>query len=310
MSGSGTLLATGTGLTELFSHAFMVDALLAGVPIAALAGLVGYFMVLRSQIFTGDALSHAAFTGALGALAFGIDARLGLFTVTLAVAAGLGLLGNHGRADDVVIGTVFAWVLGLGVLALSVYASSYHATSNGAAGVTVLFGSIFGISSTQATLAAAIAFVLIGLMLGIARPLLFASLDQAIAAARGVPVRGLGVVFLLIVGATAAEATQAVGALLLLGLLAAPAGAAQRLTTRPYVGMTLAAALSMLAMVTGLLTSYLIPKVPPSFAILAVATLIYAATFLRRINYPSTGTNTAPSEQVDRPDRSHSGVPG
>ena len=281
-------IAVGSELTDVLSHPFMVNALIAGIPIAALAGAVGYFMVLRSQVFTGDALSHAAFTGALGALAFGIDARLGLFVVTLAVAAGLGTLGNRGRADDVVIGTVFAWILGLGVLALSIYASGAQATANGAAGVSVLFGSIFGLSQGQAGVAALIAIMLIGVMLLIARPLLFASIDEAVAAARGAPVRNLGFAFLLVIGATAAEATQAVGALLLLGLLAAPAGAAQRLTRRPYVAMALASGLSVLAMVAGLLASYLIPKLPPSFGILAVATLLYAATFLTRRDHNGT----------------------
>ena len=107
----------------------------------------------------------------------------------MAVGVGLGLLGNRGRADDVVIGTVFAWVLGLGVLALSVYATSAAAAATGAAGVTVLFGSIFGLSASTAWLAAALAVVLVGVVLVLARPLLFASIDEAVAAARGVPVR-------------------------------------------------------------------------------------------------------------------------
>ncbi len=273
------LLATGTGLGDLFAHPFMRQALLAGVPIAALAGLVGYFMVLRSQVFTGDALSHVAFTGALGALAFGIDARVGLFVTTVAVGVVLGLLGNRGRADDVVIGTVFAWVLGLGVLALSVYATSARAAATGASGVSVLFGSVFGLSASAARTAALVAAALVAVALVIARPLLFASLDEAVAAARGVPVRVLGVGFLALVGMTAAEATQAVGALLLLGLLAAPAGAAQRLTDRPYRAMALSTALSVLSMVVGLTVSYLVPQLPPSFAILAVAAATYALAF-------------------------------
>ncbi|HSV65201.1 MAG TPA: metal ABC transporter permease, partial [Mycobacteriales bacterium] len=238
------------------------------------------FVVLRSQVFTGDALSHVAFTGALAALAFGVDPRLGLFAATVMVGVVLGLLGNRGRADDVVIGTVFAWVLGLGVFALSVYTSSARATTNGAAGVNVLFGSIFGLSRAQAGGAAVIAAVLVLIMLLIARPLLFASIDEAVAAARGVPVKALGVGFLAVVGATAAEATQAVGALLLLGLLAAPAGAAQRLTSRPYLGLWLSAALSVTSIVVGLTASYLLPRMPPSFAILAVAAAVYAGTFL------------------------------
>jgi len=276
---TGTVLGAGNDLTDLLSQPFMRQAFLAGVPVAALSGLVGYFMVLRNQVFTADALSHVAFTGALSALAFGIDPRLGLFVSTIAVGLVLGLLGERGRADDVVIGTVFAWVLGLGVLALSVYESSARGAVNGSAGATVLFGSIFGLSAGQARFAAVFAAVVIAMVLGISRPLLFASLDEAVAAARGVPVRALGVFFLAIVGATAAEATQAVGALLLLGLLAAPAGAAQRLTNRPYLALALAPALSVAAMVTGLVGSYLFPQLPPSFTILAVTTALYGASF-------------------------------
>ncbi len=274
------ILAADPGLGDLLAHDFMRHAFLAGIPIAALSGLAGYFMVLRSQVFTADALSHVAFTGALSALALGIDPRLGLFAATTAVALMLGWLGNRSRVDDVTIGTVFAWVLGLGVLALSLYAASPHATADGAAGVHVLFGSIFGLSAARAWTAAQIAVATLLVILVITRPLLFASLDQAVATARGVPVRALGTGFLVIVGVTAAEASQVVGALLLLGLFAAPAGAAQRLTDRPYLALSLSAGLSVTAMTVGLTASYLLPTVPPSFTILAVASGSYATTFL------------------------------
>jgi zinc/manganese transport system permease protein len=264
----------------MFSHPFMRYAFLAGVPVAALAGLVGYFMVLRSQVFTADALSHVAFSGVVTALAFGIDPRLGLFVATVAFGAVLGLLGNRGQADDVVVGSVFAWILGLGVLALSLYRTSAHSSVNGAAGVNVLFGSVFGLSLTQGLVAAAVAVAMMAALVVLARPLLFASLDSAVAAARGVPVRALGIGFLCLVGASVAEATQAVGALLILGLLAAPAGTAHRLTDRPYRAMALASGLSALAMVAGLTAAFLWPRLPPSFAILAVASAGYAATFL------------------------------
>src|SRR3954462_6235213 len=112
------------GIGDMLSHDFMRNAFLAGCAIAAASGLVGYFVVLRNQVFTGDALSHVAFTSALAALAFGIDLRLGLFAGTIAVALLLGLLGPMARADDVVIGSVFAWILGLGVLFLSIFTAS------------------------------------------------------------------------------------------------------------------------------------------------------------------------------------------
>jgi zinc/manganese transport system permease protein len=113
-----------------------------------------------------------------------------------------------------------------------------------------------------------------------ARPLLFASLDEAVAAARGVPVRLLGYAFLGLVGATAAESTQVVGALLILGLLAAPAGAASRLTTRPLRALALSAAIAVASVWIGLAASYTIPAMPPSFAILTVATLTYVGAFV------------------------------
>lgn len=265
----------------MFAHPFVRNAFLAGTAIAVAAGLVGYFVVLRSQVFTGDALGHVAVTGALAALAFGVDVRIGLFVATMAVGMAMATLGRRGRADDVVIGSVFAWVLGLGVLFLTLYTTS-RSTGNGAAGVSVLFGSILGLSAAHARLAAVIGAGLVVCLLAIARPLLFASVDEGVAAARGVPVRGLGIAFLALVGACAGEATQAVGALLLLGLLAAPAGAAQRLTARPYRALWLSAAIAVAAMWGGLTASYLAPRVPPSFAIIAIASAVYAVTFLAR----------------------------
>ncbi len=268
----------GTGVLDLLAHPFIRHALLAGTAVAAVSGLVGYFLVLRSQVFSADALSHVAFTGALAALAFGLDARLGLFVATVGVGFVLGLLGPRGRPDDVVIGTVFTWILGLGVLFLSIYTTS-SATGNSTASANVLFGSIFGLSPSTANLAAWIGLATSVMVLVLARPLLFATLDEDVARARGVPVRALGIVFLVLVGVTAAEATQAVGALLFLGLVAAPAGTAQRLTNRPYLALFLAAAIASACVWGGILASYLFSDVPPSFAIIAFATGGYVAVF-------------------------------
>lgn len=260
---------------------FLQHALLAGTAVAAASGLVGYFLVLRAQVFTADALSHVAFTGAMGALAFGYDLRLGLFAATIGIALLFGILAHKARPDDVATGSVLSWILGLGAFFVTLYTSSRN-TTNGHAGISVLFGSIFGLSAEKASSTALLAAGLCLLMLLIARPLLFATLDEAVAAARGVPVRILGFGFLTITGVCAAEATQAVGSLLLLGLLAAPAGAAARLTDRPYRALTLSATLAVLEMWAGLAASYAIPQMPPSFAIMAAATAVYAATFLVR----------------------------
>ena len=272
-----------TGVADMLGHPFIQHALAAGTAIALVSGLVGYFVVLRGQVFVGDALSHVAYAGALAALAAGVDLRLGLFAATITVGLVIGALGGRGNADDVVIGTVFAWVLGLGVFFLAYY-TTHASGSSGAASVHVLFGSIYGISGVGAVVSIAIAVILILALLVIARPLLFASIDPAVAAARGVPVRLLGPLFLAIVGASAAEASQAIGALLLFGLLAAPAAAAQRLTDRPWRAFALSGALAVLAMWVGLGLAYAYPSLPPSFTIMAVAAAQYAlaAVFGRR----------------------------
>jgi zinc/manganese transport system permease protein len=198
---------------------------------------------------------------------------------------------------DVVIGSLFAWTLGLGVLFLAIFTTK-HSAGNGTAGVRVLFGSIFGLSSTQARTVAIVATAACILLLAVARPLLYTSLDPAVAAARGIPVRALELGFLALLGLVAAQASQAVGALLLLGLLAAPAGAAHLLTTTPYRGLALSAALAVGSVWLGLTLSYVFPTLPPSTMVIAAAVGTYVAallaTGLRRLK---TGGGHSPISQ-------------
>jgi zinc/manganese transport system permease protein len=293
-----------------FAQPYFLHALAAGTAIAAASGLVGYFLVLRAQVFTADALSHVAFTAAMAALALGWNLRLGLFAGTAAAALLLGALGRRARPDDVVTGSAFSWVLGLGAYFTTLYTTS-RSTADSTAGVSVLFGSIFGISASQAAWAAAVAAGVCALLLLIGRPLLFATVDEAVAASRGVPVRLLGFGFLAAAGVSAAEATQAVGSLLLLGLLAAPAGAAIRLTDRPYRALALSAGLAVAEMWAGLAAAYAAPRLPPSFTILAAATAVYAATYLirptgsRTANPPSAAAPAVPPPRRSAPATPH-----
>jgi zinc/manganese transport system permease protein len=261
----------------MFAHEFMRNALLAGTFVGLACGLIGWFVVLRAQVFAGDALSHVAFTGGLAAAVAGVDIRAGLYVATVAAGILMGLLGDRARADDVVIGSLFAWTLGLGVLFLTIFTTQKSA-GNGTAGVRVLFGSIFGLSTSDVRLAVIVAVAVAVTIALIARPLLYSSLDPVVAAAQGVPVRLLGLLFLALVGLVSAQATQAVGALLLLGLLAGPAGAAHRLTARPYVGLALSGALAVGSVWVGIALAYVFPTLPPSTMIVAVAVTAYAAS--------------------------------
>lgn len=264
----------------MLGQEFMRNAYLAGSAVALACGLVGYFLVLRSQVFAGDALSHVAFTGALAAAAAGVDIRLGLFIATIGAGVALGLLGMRARPDDVVIGSFFAWVLGLGALFLSIFTSG-SSGENGTAAVRVLFGSILGLSVADARLAAAIGLLACLALLAISRPLLFGSLDPEVAAGLGVPLRAVGLGFLIVLAVVAAEATQAVGALLLLGLLAAPGGAARLLTDNPWLGLLISAGLALGSMWGGLLLSYEVSSIPASFAVVSLAAAAFALAALR-----------------------------
>lgn len=254
----------------LLGQPFVYHGLVVGSVVAVLCGLVGFFTVLRGQVFAGDALSHVSYTGAVAALAVGVDLRFGLFAATLAVGGVLGLIGGRWVADDVVIGTTFAWILGLGVLFVSVY-NAHGRGTNGSVTTSVLFGSMFGISTHATVTAVTVAVVLLGVMVVIGRPLLFASIDPVVAAARGVPVRLLNTAFLLVLAGAAAEITQVVGAILLLGLLAAPAGAASRLTHRPWRAAGLSVAIAVAAVWVGVLLSLVVAQIPVSFGVVATA---------------------------------------
>ncbi|MGZ4244557.1 MAG: metal ABC transporter permease [Solirubrobacteraceae bacterium] len=259
----------------MFAHEFVRNAWLAGTFIALACGTIGWFVVLRAQVFAGDALSHVAFVGAIAAAVAGVDERTGLFALTLALAIGMGVLGRRARADDVTIGIAFSWILGIGVLLLAILATS----PAGASGITTantLFGSIYSLSASDAVIGAAIALVVTFVVVMAARPLLLSTLDPELATVRGLPVRALGLAFLAALAVTSAESTQAVGALLLLGLIAAPGGAATLLTARPYLGVALSGAIAVGAMWGGLALSYAIAALPASTAVIGLAAAAYA----------------------------------
>ena len=260
----------------MFAHEFVRNEYLAGTFIALACGAVGWFVVLRAQVFAGDALSHVAFVGAILAAVLGVDERAGLFALTIVVAGLMAGLGRRGQADDVVIGTVFSWILGIGILLITILAMSSHAGE----GITVantLFGSITSLTSGAAWIAAAIGASVTVTVAVAFRPLLYATVDAERAALTGIPVTALGAAFLCVIALVTAESAQAVGTLLLLGLLAAPAGAAHRLTARPWRGVLLSAVIATVAMWAGLALAYAVPTIPPSSAIIGFAAAAYLA---------------------------------
>jgi zinc/manganese transport system permease protein len=263
----------------MFAQEFFRNALITGSVIGVASAALGYFVVLRAQVFAGDALGHVAFTGVLAAALAGVDLRIGLFAATIAIALLFAGLGERARADDVAIGVVFSWVLGLGALFLDLF-NRGTGGGNGIIASRTLFGSIFSLTRNQTVFGALVAVAILAGIAAIGRPLLFATLEPQVAAARRVPVRVVGAAFLVLVGIDAGEAAQAVGALLLLGLLAAPAGAAVRLTASPGRGLALAIMFALASVWLGLAAAELDASIPPSSAIIGVAAAIYFLALL------------------------------
>jgi zinc/manganese transport system permease protein len=258
-----------------FAYDFMVHAYEAAAIVAVMAGATGYVLVLRGQSFAGHALGHVGFAGATGALLLGLPPLAGLVAITVGGGLLMGMFGEKLGERDVGIGLVLAASLGLGLLFLGFFsASATRATA-------LLFGNVLGVSNgTLWALLVVGALTLAGLAV-LARPLLFASLQPELAAARGVPVRLVGVCFLGLVGLAVAGAAQVVGVLLVFSLLVGPAAAAQLISARLYPGIALCVALA-LAEALGGITLAFYTDWPASFWITALGAAAYAVALLSR----------------------------
>jgi zinc/manganese transport system permease protein len=260
-------------MPAIFQYAFMRNAFAAGTIVALVAGTVGYFVVMRGLSFAGHALSHIGFAGATGAVVVGLSPILGLLVFTVGGALGMGALGKRLRGRDVAIGIVLAWMLGLGVLFLSLYTG--YATE----AYALLFGEILGISPGDVLVTLAAGCVTVLAVAVLYRPLLFASLDEEVAEARGVPVRFLSVAFMVVLALAVSEAVQVVGVLLIFALLVTPPAIAERVAARPWRVMLLSAALGVLFTWSGLVAAYYFPY-PVSFFITTFAFASYVAVRL------------------------------
>jgi zinc/manganese transport system permease protein len=258
---------------EMFSQPYMQNALLTGSVAAVLAGLVGFFVVLRGVSFAAHALGQVGFAGAAGAVLIGVDPLWGLVVFALAGALGVGVLGAREHGRDATTALVLVAALGAGALFLAL--NTVYAT----AAFTLLFGTIVGISREQVWQTALLALGCVAGLGALYRPLLLATVDAEMAAARGVPVRLVGLLFLLVVGVAAAVTIPTVGTLLIFSLMVGPSAAATHLARRPWAAMLLACALALLATWIGLIAAY-DTGWPIGFFIAAAVTAIYAGARL------------------------------
>jgi len=265
-------------LQQMWQYQFMQHAFEAGTIVAIVAGIMGYFVVLRRSTFVAHAFAEIGFAGAAGAILVGAPAIVGMLLGSSIGGTGIALLSRRSSHRDVYIGIVLAFSLGLGLLFISLYTG--YATE----AYSILFGEILGISASDVLLT----FVLSGLiLLGVSlayRPLLFSSLDEAVAEAKGVPTLLIGVVFLLLVAVAVSIAIQVVGVLLIFSLMVTPAATAQHLARRPRRIMVISVSIALAATWTGLFVAFFEPY-PVSFFITTMVFILYLGvrSFHRKI---------------------------
>lgn len=223
------------------------NSIWAGAVLGLLGGLVGTFVMKRDLAFAVHGISELSFAGAAFALLVGADVVLGSLAGSVVAALLLGLMGVRARDKNSTIGVLMPFGLGLGILFLSLY------EGRAANKFGLLTGQIVSVGTVQLQVLAGAAVVVMLALVAIWRPLTFASVDPAVAAARGVPVRALALGFMLLLGVSVALSIQIVGALLVLALLITPAAAALRVTSSPRLVVLLSIVFAVTATVGGIL---------------------------------------------------------
>jgi zinc/manganese transport system permease protein len=253
-----------TNWLQILQSQSMVHALIGGSLVAVAAGLLGYFVITRQNAFAAHALAHIGFPGATGAILVGAPVTLGLAVFCIGGGLLIGLFGRRVADREMATGTILALATALGVLFASL------ASANASTTTSVLFGNLLAISKGELVVYGAFTLAVVVTLAVLARPLVFASVDPAVAEARGVPVRALGLAFVVLLALTITMAVQVVGTLLLFALVVTPAATALRITARPVRVAAIAVALALGAVWGGLVLAAMV-DLPPSFFIVSLA---------------------------------------
>lgn len=244
------------------------NSIWAGAVLGLLGGLVGTFVMKRDLAFAVHGISELSFAGAAFALLIGADIIFGSLIGSVAAAVLLGFMGVRARDKNSIIGVIMPFGLGLGILFLALY------EGRAANKFGLLTGQIVSVDTVQLQVLVGTAVVVMIALAAIWRPLSFASVDPEMAEARGVPVRGLAIAFMVLLGVSVALSIQIVGALLVLALLITPAAAALRVTTSPRLVVLLSVLFAMTATVGGILLA-LGSRLPISPYVTTLSFLIY-----------------------------------
>ena len=244
------------------------NSILAGAVLGIVGGLIGVFVMSRDLAFAVHGISELSFAGAAAGLLLGVGVVEGSIVGSIIAAAVIGLLGSRARDRNSITAVLMPFGLGLGILCLALYPGR---TANK---FGLLTGQIVAVDDPKLNSLALISLIVVVGLFIIWRPLTFASVDADVAAARGVPVRALSLVFMLLLGLAVAVSVQVVGALLVLSVLVTPAAAALRVSSSPVVVPVLSTAFALVSLVGGILLA-LGSSVPISPYVTTISFLIY-----------------------------------
>ena len=247
---------------------FMRNAFYAGTIIALVAGVTGYFVVLRRSAFTAHAFSEIGFAGAAAVILVDIAPIYGLLAGSILGGIGIAILGRRASNRDTQIGIVLAFSFGLGLLFLSLY-SGYETEA-----YSILFGEILGVSTPMVYLTAYACAGVLFMVAVLYRPLLFASLDEDVAEAKGLPMFVIGMAFMLVVAVSVSFAVQVTGVLLIFSLMVTPAATASYLARKPQQAILISVMIALATTWSGLFISFY-TVYPVSFFITAEAFGLY-----------------------------------
>lgn len=251
----------------LLQVGFVQQAIIASALLGLLSGVMTPLIVLRKMSFSVHATSELALMGASAALLFGVGIAFGAVAGAILAAILLAVLGFRGQQDSS-IGVVMSFGLGLAVLFIFLY------PGNSSTALSLLTGQIVGVSRASTISLGIVTVLVVSAVLLLWRPLLFASADPEMAQAAGVNVRGLSVVFAVLVGLASAQSVQIVGALLVMALLITPGAAAAHITHSPVRAVVCSVLFAEISAVGGLVLS-LAPGLPVSVFVTTISFLIY-----------------------------------
>jgi len=262
-------------MINFLSYDFIGHAFIAGTLAAILAGVVGYFVILRNLSFAAHALGHIGFAGASGALLVALSPITGQLILTILAAIGMGALGNRVRKSDMVIGIILSFSLGLGTLFLHFY-KGYAGQAS-----IILFGNLLGVSNQDLTIMFWVMLLSLVAMIVIAKRLLFASLEPELAEAKGISLFWLAIIFMVIMAVAVTLASQVVGIFLVFTLLIGPAAIAVQWTRNFWSGIVMSVILAVLTVWAGIGLSY-VTDWPISFWISTVVFIAYLLSCFER----------------------------